>query len=362
MTPTVLNLNKTTNHLPNLFFDEQGAVGIQRYDKIKYPVLEKLYKKQRSFYWIPEEIGLSKDINDFKNLTENEKHVFTSNIKRQIVLDSFQGRAPTMCFGPIVSNPTMEKILNIWTFFETIHSESYTHIIKNVYPDPSKVFDEMMDIKEIVDCGVDVSKYHNDLLESFEKYSYGSIEQKRAAYLAMVSTNALEQIRFQVSFACTFSFGQRDLMDKSSLIVKLIRQDESVHCGFSQNALKFMVKEDDDFARISEDHKDEVKHIYDEVYKQELEWIDYLFQYGPIYGLTKEELTQYLGWLSYRRFRSFGVDFDFDAPKKDPLPWMSKWINTDDDQPPPQEDELTSYQLGTVDFDMKDGDFDEFDI
>lgn len=348
------------NKQPNLFFD--GDVGIQRYDRIKYPKLEELYKKQRSFFWVPDEIRLVNDRMDFKDMTEAEQHIFTSNLKRQIVLDSVQGRAPTLCYGPIVSNPTMEKILNIWTFFETIHSESYTYIINNVYSDPSKIYDEMSEIKEIIECGNDVSVYYNKLLKTLRDYEYGHFEQKRAFYLSLVATNALEQIRFQVSFACTFAFGQRNKMEGSSRIIKLIRQDEAIHCGFTQNILKQIVKDDPEFEKIQESEKETVKEIYDTVLKQELEWIDYLFIKGPMFGLTQEELTKYLLWLASKRYKMMGIPFDREFASKDPLPWMSKWINTEDDQPPPQEEELTSYQLGTVDYNIADDAFKDFEI
>jgi ribonucleoside-diphosphate reductase beta chain len=358
---TVFNINNTSPS-PKLFFDEQGTVGVQRYDRINYPKLEKLYKQQRSFFWIPEEIAIAKDSFDFKEMTEAEQHIFTSNIKRQIVLDSVQGRAPSLCFGPIVSNPTMEKVINIWTFFETIHSESYTYIIKNVYPDPSKIFDEMTTIKEIVSCGTDVSKYYDDLLAALQKYKYGSYEQKKASYLALVAANVLEQIRFQVSFACTFNFGQRNVMEGSSRIVKLIRQDEAIHCGFTQQVLKIIVEEDEVFAKIECDCKNEVEFIHNEVLKQEIEWIDFLFSKGPIIGLTKEELKAYLIWLTARRMKKFDITHSLEAPTKDPLPWMAKWLNSDDDQPPPQEEELTSYQQGTIDFSVESGAFDDFEL
>lgn len=358
---TVFNTHNQSDN-PKLFFDQQGPVGVQRYDRINYPKLEKLYKQQRSFFWIPEEISIAKDAADFKEMSEAEQHIFTANIKRQIVLDSVQGRAPSLCFGPIVTNPTMEKIINIWTFFETIHSESYTHIIKNVYPDPSKIFDEMTTIEEIVNCGKDVSKYYDELSDAIKKHPYGSYEQKKAAYLALVAANVLEQVRFQVSFACTFNFGQRNVMEGSSRIVKLIRQDEAIHCGFTQQALKIIVEEDADFAKIAEDCKQLVKEIHDEVLQQEIEWIEYLFSKGPVIGLSKEELKAYLIWLTAKRMKKFGVTCDYDVPTKDPLPWMAKWLNSDDDQPPPQEEELTSYQQGTIDFTIADNAFDDFEI
>jgi ribonucleoside-diphosphate reductase beta chain len=220
----------------------------------------------------------------------------------------------------------------------------------------------MSEIKEIVECGNDVSVYYNKLLESFKTFKYGHYEQKKALYLSLIATNALEQIRFQVSFACTFAFGQRNKMEGSSRIVKLIRQDEALHCGFTQHILKQIVKEDLDFEKIQNSEKEKVKEIYDSVLKQELEWIDYLFIKGPIFGLTQEELTTYLLWLSSKRYKMMDIQFDFVVGNKDPLPWMSKWINTEDDQPPPQEEELTSYQVGTVDYDIPDDAFKDFEI
>jgi ribonucleoside-diphosphate reductase beta chain len=345
-----------------LFFDESGNVDIQRYESSKYPIFKKILDQQLSFFWRPEEINLAKDASDFKTLTEAERHIFTSNLKRQIMLDSIQGRAPSLCYGRIVSDPVLESLIHTWTFFENIHSMSYTHIIRNVYPDPSKIFDEMKEIQEIVKCGDDISSYYDELSDSLNSDNLN--HKKIATYLSLVATNALEQIRFQVSFACTFSFGQRNLMNGSSRIVKLIRQDESLHCGITQNLLKLLPKDDAYFEELSSSQviKDQIKKIYYDVYQQEMEWIDYLFLKGPIFGLTKEELQNYLSWLTAKRMQGMGVDVTFDYPKKDPLPWMNRWIDSENDQPPPQEEEIVSYQTGTVDFNINDDEFKDFEL
>lgn len=359
---SIFSLRDIDHNKAKIFFDESGTVDIQRYETSKYPIFKKLLDQQLSFFWRPEEINLSKDAADFKDLTEAEQHVFTSNLKRQILLDSIQGRGPSLCFGRVVSDPIVETLIHTWNFFENIHSLSYTHIIRNVYPDPSKIFDEMRDIEEIVRCGEDVSQYYDSMIEKLDDRYYSSFSKKYSTYMALVATNALEQIRFQVSFACTFSFGQRNLMSGSSRIVKLIRQDEALHCGITQNLLKVIVKEDEEFAKIAEDFKDAVSDIYHDVYKQELEWIEFLFQKGPIFGLTKEELELYLSWLTAKRMQGMGITPNFKFPKKDPLPWMARWIDTEGDQPPPQEEEIVSYQTGTIDFNINESEFEDIEL
>lgn len=340
-----------------LFFDESGTVDFQRYEVVKYPQLQKLLKAQQSNFWLPEEINLSKDAARFKEFTEAEEHIFTSNLSRQIVLDSVQGRAPGLCFGPIVSDPIAELFINAWTFSEGIHSQSYTHMIKNVYANPSVIFDNIRNISAIVSCGADISKYYDDLLNCQKIYVYADKRTKKAFYLAMVAANALEQIRFHVSFACTFSFANRGKIDGGGRIMVLIRQDEAIHCGFTQFVLRTLPKDDPDFIDIIEECKAEVEKIYRDVYKQEKEWIKYLFIKGPIVGLTEIELNQYLDWLVAGRMKMMGIVPDFEYPKKEPLSWMRKFFNEDgDDQPPPQEEELTSYQTGIVDMNLSQED------
>lgn len=341
-----------------LFFDESGTVDIQRFESSKYPIFAKLLDQQQSFFWRPSEINLSKDAIDFKGFTKAQEHVFTSNLKRQILLDSVQGRAPSLCYGPIVSDPSLEALIAWWTAIEVIHSQSYTHILRNVYPNPSKVFDEMKGIREIVECGDSVSVHYDELLERQKRLEYGHFETKRSLYRSLLATNALEQIRFQVSFACTFAFGQQDLMSGSSKIVGLIRQDEALHCGITQNLLKYLPQDDEDFIRIAEEERATAKEIYLDVHKQEKEWVDFLFQEGPIFGLTPEELKLYLDWLVDNRMQHFGLESNIIAPKKKPLPWLRRWEDGKSDQVAPQESEIISYQVGNVDMNISNDSID----
>lgn len=353
---SVFKIRNIPHGSAKLFFD--GNVDIQRYETSKYPIFAKLLDQQQSFFWRPTEINLSKDAIDFKQFSKAQEHVFTSNLKRQILLDSVQGRAPTIAYGPIVSDPTLEALIVWWTAMEVIHSQSYTHILRNVYPNPSKVFDEMKDIREIVECGDSVSIFYDELIERQNRLEYGHIETKRALYRSLLATNALEQIRFQVSFACTFAFGQQDLMIGSSKIIGLIRNDESLHQGITQNLLKYLPQDDEDFKRIAEEERQTAKQIYLDVHTQEKEWVDYLFQEGPIFGLTSEELKLYLDWLTDNRMQHFGLESPITAPKKKPLPWLRRWEDGKSDQVAPQEGEILSYQVGNVDMNISDNSID----
>lgn len=349
---SVFKIRDVEHGKAKLFFDESGTVDIQRYETSKYPIFAKLLEQQQSFFWRPSEINLSKDSIDFKQFSKAQEHVFTSNLKRQILLDSVQGRAPSVAYGPIVSDPTLETLIHCWTFFEGIHSQSYTHILRNVYPNPSKVFDEMREIREIVECGDSVSVFYDELIERQNKLEWGHYETKRALYRSLLATNALEQIRFQVSFACTFAFGQQDLMVGSSKIIGLIKNDESLHCGITQNLLKYLPQDDEDFIRIAEEELFTAKEIYLDVHKQEKEWVDFLFQEGPIFGLTAEEVKLYLDWLVDNRMSHFGLKHDIAVPKKKPLPWLRRWEDGKSDQVAPQESEIISYQVGNVDMNI----------
>lgn len=341
-----------------LFMDESGGVDIQRFETSKYPIFTKLLDQQQSFFWRPTEFNLGKDVGDFKSLSEAQEHVFTSNLKRQILLDSVQGRAPVLCYGQLVSDPALEALIVWWSAMEVIHSQSYTHIIRTVYPNPSAVFDSMRDVKELVDCGVDVSKYYDDLSAAIKHYPWGHIEIKRALYRSLLATNALEQVRFHVSFACTFAFGQQDLMTGSSKIIGAIRQDEALHSAITQNLLKLLPLDDVDYVQIAEEEAENSKKILMEVYHQELKWVEYLFLKGPIFGLTEEELKQYLTWLVAGVMNRMGINHDLTPPKTKPLPWLRRWEDGKADQVAPQESELISYQVGNIDMDMDSAEID----
>ena len=335
-------------------------VNIARYDKQRYNIFEKLTEKQLGFFWRPEEVDLSRDSKDFKALNEHEKHIFTSNLKRQILLDSVQGRAPSLAFLPICSLPELETWIQTWAFYETIHSRSYTHIIRNVYPDPSRVFDEMLEIQEIADCAADVSKYYDDLITANNQYALFEYDKnhkyrhKKALWLCLNAVNALEGVRFYVSFACSWAFAEVKKMEGNAKIIKLIARDENVHLASTQNLLKILPKEDPDFQQIQEETRDECIELFYNVVAQEKAWAHYLFQNGSMIGLNEQLLCDYVDHIAAKRMGAIGLN---GKPGPNPLPWTQKWIAGSDVQVAPQETEITSYINGGV---KKDVDADTF--
>jgi ribonucleoside-diphosphate reductase beta chain len=338
------------------FFGKQ--VNIARYDKQRYNIFEKLTDKQLGFFWRPEEVDLSRDGKDFKGLTDHEKHIFTSNLKRQILLDSVQGRAPSLAFLPICSLPELETWIQTWTFSETIHSRSYTHIIRNVYSDPSRVFDEMLDIQEIADCAHDISKYYDDLIafNSNMRYNY---DHKKALWLCLNAVNALEGVRFYVSFACSWAFAEVKKMEGNAKIIKLIARDENVHLASTQQLLKILPKEDPVFAKIAEETKDECITMFNKVVEQEKAWAKYLFKDGSMIGLNEQLLCDYVDHIAAKRMGAIGLN---GKPGVNPLPWTQKWISGSDVQVAPQETEITSYVIGGVKKDVDENTFKGFTL
>jgi ribonucleoside-diphosphate reductase beta chain len=345
------------------FFGE--PVNIARYDKQRYPTFEKLTEKQLGFFWRPEEVDLSRDGKDFKGLTDNEKHIFTSNLKRQILLDSVQGRAPSVAFIPIVSLPELETWIQTWAFSETIHSRSYTHIIRNIYADPSTVFDTMLDIKEIADCATDISKYYDALITANNQYGLFEYDRthryrhKKALWLCLNAVNALEGVRFYVSFACSWAFAEVKKMEGNAKIIKLIARDENVHLASTQNLLKILPKEDADFARIQEETRDECIELFRNVIAQEKAWAHYLFQEGSMIGLNEQLLCEYVDHIAAKRMGNIGLN---GKPGPNPLPWTQKWISGADVQVAPQETEITSYISGGVKKDVDENTFKGFQL
>ena len=340
-------------------------VNIARYDKQKYSIFEKLTEKQLGFFWRPEEVDLSRDSKDFKALNENEKHIFTSNLKRQILLDSVQGRAPSLALLPICSLPELETWIQTWAFYETIHSRSYTHIIRNVYSDPSRVFDEMLDIQEIGDCAADISKYYDRLITANNQYALFKhdkkhmYQHKKDLWLCLNAVNALEGVRFYVSFACSWAFAEVKKMEGNAKIIKLIARDENVHLASTQQLLKILPKEDEDFARIQEETRDECIDMFYSVVKQEKDWAHYLFQNGSMIGLNEELLCQYVDHIAAKRMGAIGLN---GKPGPNPLPWTQKWIAGSDVQVAPQETEITSYINGGVVKDVDENTFKGFSL
>jgi ribonucleoside-diphosphate reductase beta chain len=345
------------------FFDE--PVTIQRYDTMKYRQFDKLTDRQLGFFWRPEEVDILRDAKDFKDLTEHEKHIFTSNLKRQILLDSVQGRAPTAAFGPICSLPELETWFTTWTFSETIHSRSYTHIIRNIYSNPSKVFDELMDIAAIVDCAGDISKYYdelillNNLLASNQDIN--SYEHKKALWMALMSVNVLEGIRFYVSFACSWAFAEVKKMEGNAKIIKFIARDENVHLAGTQTLLKILPKDDPDFVTIAEETKDDCVKLFIDAVEQEKKWANYLFKDGSMIGLNEQLLSEYIEFIAHKRMTAIGLLCPYKTASN-PLPWTQKWIAGGDVQVAPQEVELSSYISGGTKQDVDQNSFAGFKL
>lgn len=347
-----------------MFFGQ--PVNVARYDQQKYPIFEKLIDTQMSFFWRPEEIDVSKDRIDFANLPDNEKHIFLSNLKYQILLDSVQGRSPNVAFLPIVSIPELETWIEVWAFSETIHSRSYTHIIRNIVVDPSEVFDEIVPNPHIAERAKAVTKHYDDLIDATGLYQRSEIslrEMKKKLILCMVSVNVLEAIRFYVSFACSFAFAERKIMEGNAKIIRLIARDEALHMAGTQNILNIWRRsqEGSEYAELMEKLKPEIRAIFLDAAIQEKEWTSYLFKDGSMIGLNKKILDQYVEHLTDKRLRAVGLEAEF-GDAKNPIPWINDWLHSDAVQVAPQEVSLTSYLSGALDSTVNEGDFDDFSL
>jgi len=375
---TVFQTNNKKNHAEKLaFLDPTGGVDIQRYDTMKYRQFDKLTDKQLGFFWRPEEVDILKDAKDFKELTDWERHIFTSNLKRQILLDSVQGRAPAEAFGPIVSLPELENWIITWTFSETIHSRSYTHIIRNVYSNPSIVFDEMLDIREIVDCADSITVAYDDLIQQskiFEllgpgthtingkKYTITPYELKKLLWKSLMSVNILEGVRFYVSFACSWAFAELKKMEGNAKIIKFIARDENVHLASTQTLLKLLPNDDPDFKKIKKETEEECIDMFMDAVKQEKAWADYLFKDGSMIGLNADLLHQYVDWIAHKRIMAAGLPSPIKVDSSNPLPWTEKWIAGSDVQVAPQETEISSYVIGGTKQDVTEETFSGFKL
>jgi len=375
---SVFNINDKKNHTEKLaFLDETGPSAIQRYDVLKYRQFEKLTEKQIGFFWQPTEVDVLRDAKDFKELTAHEQHIFTSNLKRQILLDSVQGRSPNLAFLPLVSIPELETWIETWAFNETIHSRSYTHIIRNVYSDPSKIFDQLLDIDEIVACAKEISQYYDDLIKDSlwyqilgqgvhtvngKKVSVDLYELKKKLWLAINSANALEGIRFYVSFACSWAFAELKKMEGNAKIIKLICRDENLHLASTQTLLKILPKDDPDFAKIQKETIPECTNIFLLASQQEKDWAKFLFKDGSMIGLNEVLLAQYVDWLTCKRMNAIGLDCGMKPGGSNPLPWTAKWIAGSDVQVAPQETEITTYVVGGTKQDVDQDTFKGFSL
>jgi len=353
MAKTVFNRDRIDFTKQNMFFGADQNT--QRYDVFKFPVFDKLNQTMLGYFWRPEEVSLQKDRADYANFRPEQKHIFTSNLKYQTLLDSVQGRGPVLAFLPYCSLPELEGCIVTWDFFETIHSRSYTHIMKNVYPDPSEVFDTILNDEKILDRAVSVTRNYDAFVEAAEAYQHhkeGSMrEVKKKLFLAMMNVNILEGLRFYVSFACTFAFGELKLMEGSAKIISLIARDEAQHLALTTHVLKHWMqgKDDPDFVKIAKECEEEVYAMWRECVAEEKAWAEYLFKDGSMIGLNTTLLNQYVEYIANRRLKALGYNPIFDAPiNTNPLPWTQHWLSSSGLQVAPQETEVESYIIGGI--------------
>ena len=375
---TVFNERKVNTTKQPMFFG--APLGMQRYDEYKYPDFDKLTQTQLGYFWRPEEVSLQKDRADYKTLNEQQKHIYTSNLKYQILLDSVQGRGPGMAFSPYCSLPELEGAMGVWQFMEQIHSRSYTHIIKNVYPDPSEVFDTVLEDDKILARAKSVTKAYDEFLDAVGDWAQGNMweadwkdspssqwtlmDLKRKLYRAVANVNILEGIRFYVSFACSFAFGELKLMEGSAKIISLIARDESQHLVLTQKILKKWHEGDDpEMQQIANEEKEYVRQMFMDAVDQEKEWANYLFSQGSMIGLKERLLSQYVEWVANRRMKAIGLAPAYDIPaKNNPLPWTDHWLNSKGQQNAPQETEIESYIVGGIKQDVEANTFSDFKL
>ncbi len=375
---TVFNATKTDTNKQPMFFGK--PLGVQRYDNFKYPTFDRLTQQQLGYFWRPEEVSLQKDRADYQTLRPEQKHIFTSNLKYQILLDSVQGRGPGLAFIPYCSLPELEACMTIWETMEMIHSRSYTYIIKNVYPDPSEVFDTILDDDKIIARAESVTKAYDDFINIANEYGQSNMwkdgwrdhinaewtrkDLKRHLYRSIINVNILEGIRFYVSFACTFAFGELKLMEGSSKIISLIARDESQHLVLTQTIIKNWQNGDDpDITEIMKEEEDNVYDMYRQAVDEEKSWAEYLFKDGSMIGLNAKLLSSYVEYIANRRMRAIGLKPIFDTPmSNNPLPWTQHWLSSKGMQVAPQETEVESYMVGSIKQDVKKDSFAGFKL
>lgn len=375
---TVFNPEKVNTKKQPMFFGK--PLGVQRYDSYKYPIFDKLTTQQLGYFWRPEEVSLQKDRGDYHSLRPEQKHIYTSNLKYQIMLDSVQGRGPGMAFIPFCSLPELEAAMTVWEFMEMIHSRSYTYIIKNVYPDASEIFDTITDDPNILKRAESVTSAYNDFIRAAQEWASGNqwehnlegvpsakyelYELKRKLYRAMANVNILEGIRFYVSFACSFAFGELKLMEGSAKIISLIARDENQHLVLTQNILnKWREGDDPDMVSIAREEEENIYQMFRDCVEEEKNWAEYLFKDGSMIGLNDKLLGQYVEWIANRRLKAIGMKPLYDVPaNNNPLPWTQHWISSKGLQVAPQETEVESYVVGGIKQDVKKDTFSGFKL
>lgn len=377
MAYSIFNQNKNDQLKEPMFLGQ--SVNVARYDQQKFEIFEKLIEKQLSFFWRPEEVDVSNDRIDYNKLPEHEKHIFISNLKYQTLLDSIQGRSPNVALLPLVSLPELETWIETWSFSETIHSRSYTHIIRNIVNDPSVVFDDIVENEHIVKRAKDIAHYYDKLIaltNDYHRYGEGThvlngeevnvslMALKKQLYLCLMSVNALEAIRFYVSFACSFAFAERELMEGNAKIIKLIARDEALHLTGTQHMLNILRNGQDDFSfmQIAENCKQDCFDLFKEAAEQEKEWAEYLFKDGSMIGLNKDILCQYVEYITNIRMQAVGLEMAYPKATSNPIPWINAWLSSDNVQVAPQETEISSYLVGQIDNEIGADDFGDFEL
>ncbi len=375
---TVFNTEKVDTKKQPMFFGK--PLGVQRYDSYKYPIFDKLTTQQLGYFWRPEEVSLQKDRGDYQTLRPEQKHIYTSNLKYQIMLDSVQGRGPGMAFIPYCSLPELEACMEVWGFMEMIHSRSYTYIIKNIYSDPSEVFDTIIGDERILERAKSVTESYDDFIQSAQQYGVSDAwmhnlegvsyaketinDVKRKLYRAVANVNILEGIRFYVSFACSFAFGELKIMEGSAKIISLIARDENQHLALTQNILnKWREGDDPEMQKIMKEEEEWTYKMFDRAVNEEKKWADYLFKDGSMIGLNDKLLQQYVEWIANRRLKAIGLKPQYDiAANNNPLPWTQHWISSKGLQVAPQETEIESYVIGGIKQDVKKDTFSGFKL
>ena len=375
---TVFNSARVDIKEQPMFFGQ--PLGVQQYTSFKYPIFEKLTQQQLGFFWKPDEISLQKDRSDYQSLRPEQKHIFTSNLKYQIMLDSVQGRGPGMAFIPYCSLPELESAMSVWEFMEGIHSRSYTHIVKNLYAQPEEVFDTILSDEKILSRASTVTASYDDFISHAQEYGAGNmwqhalegvetardgrLELKRKLFRAMMNVNILEGIRFYVSFACSFAFGELKVMEGSAKIISLIARDENQHLVLTQNILNNWKKGDDkDMQKIFEEEREYSTSMFKKAVEEEKAWAKYLFKDGSMIGLSEQLLSNYVEWIANRRMKAIGLAPLYDIPaKNNPLPWTEHWIKSKGVQVAPQETEVESYIIGGIKQDIQANAFADFSL
>ncbi len=360
-----------------MFFGQN--VNVARYDQQKHPVFEKLIEKQLSFFWRPEEVDVSRDRADYQALPEHEKHIFISNLKYQTLLDSIQGRSPNVALLPLVSLPELETWIETWSFSETVHSRSYTHIIRNIVTDPSVIFDDIVRNQHIIERAKEISHYYDDLIHAtqiYQMFGEGTYHMnghevsvtlrdlKKKLYLCLMCVNALEAIRFYVSFACSFAFAERELMEGNAKIIKLIARDEALHLTGTQHILNLMRNGQDDpeMVEVARECEQECFELFKRAAEQEKKWAEYLFKDGSMIGLNKDILAQYVEYITNLRMSAVGLTPAFAKATQNPIPWINAWLSSDNVQVAPQEVEVSSYLVGQINAEINSSDLSDFEL